>query len=65
MNDVARWLYCLFVALDANFRLQNKLISSDAVDPALNKGSMIFVEDPPYKTHLAGYGEQDTDVRIM
>ena len=65
VNDVTRWLYCLFLAIDANFRLQNKLVSSDVVDPALNNGSMFFVRDPPYKAHLADYGPQDTDVRIM
>ena len=65
VNDVTRWLYCLFLAIDANFRLQNKLISSDAVDPALNNGSMFFVRDALYKAHLVGYGPQDTDVCMM
>ncbi|KAG2740929.1 hypothetical protein P692DRAFT_20851259 [Suillus brevipes Sb2] len=33
-----RWLYALFVAIDANFRLKRKAVSSDRVDPGLNTG---------------------------
>ncbi|KAF7968772.1 hypothetical protein HWV62_29344 [Athelia sp. TMB] len=52
------WLYALFVAIDANFRLKRKDVSSDAVDPSLNRGRAYFVEELRYKTHLAGYGDQ-------
>ncbi|TFY50876.1 hypothetical protein EVJ58_g10849, partial [Rhodofomes roseus] len=47
-----RWLYRLFVGLDANFRLKRKKVSSDTVDPGLNKGCAYFVEDKKYKAFL-------------
>ena len=33
-----RYLYALFLALDANFRLKRKNVSSDEADPGLSKG---------------------------
>lgn len=48
-----RWLYALFLAIDANFRLKRKAISSDERDPSLNAGSAYFVEECEYKTYLA------------
>ncbi|KAG1877638.1 hypothetical protein DFJ58DRAFT_712347 [Suillus subalutaceus] len=47
-----RWLYALFVAIDANFRLKRKTVSSDQVDPGLNAGWAYFVEDA-YKSYLS------------
>lgn len=58
-----RWKYALFLALDANFRLKRKSVSSEAVDPSLNRGCAYFVEEGAYKTHLAGYGMQVDEVR--
>ncbi|KAG1806398.1 uncharacterized protein HD556DRAFT_1428520 [Suillus plorans] len=48
-----RWLYALFLAIDANFRLKRKAVSSDERDPSLNAGSAYFVEGCEYKTYLA------------
>ncbi|KAG2750180.1 hypothetical protein P692DRAFT_20874680 [Suillus brevipes Sb2] len=47
-----RWKYALFLAIDANFRLKRKLVSSDSVDPSLNAGSCYFVEETAYKQYL-------------
>ncbi|KAG1884562.1 hypothetical protein F4604DRAFT_1878640 [Suillus subluteus] len=37
-----RWLYALFVTIDANCRLKRKTVSSDQVDPGLNAGWAYF-----------------------
>ncbi|KAG2115716.1 uncharacterized protein F5147DRAFT_743324 [Suillus discolor] len=47
-----RWLYALFVGIDANFRLKRKLVSSDIVDPGVSKGWSYFVEEKAYKSYL-------------
>lgn len=47
-----RWLYALFIAIDANFRLKRKVVSSDQVDPGLNAGWVYFVEEHAYKSYL-------------
>lgn len=51
------WLYRLYVAIDANFRLKRKKVSSDAVDPSLNKGCAYVVEETAYKAHLAQFDD--------
>jgi hypothetical protein len=48
-----RWKYALFIAIDANFRLKWKAVSSDTVDPSLNSGWAYFVEEAAYKSYLA------------
>ncbi|KAG1769718.1 hypothetical protein EV702DRAFT_1181707 [Suillus placidus] len=50
---VYRWLYALFIAIDANFRLKRKAVSSDQMDPGLNAGWAYFVEECAYKTYLS------------
>lgn len=59
---VVRHLYSLLVSLDANFRLKNRLRSSDEADPGLVTGLAYFVEPTAYSTHLKKYSEQK-DVR--
>ncbi|KAG6905142.1 hypothetical protein DXG01_004559 [Tephrocybe rancida] len=46
-----RWLYALYVGIDANFRLKRKHVSSDEKDPDLGQGFAYFVEDKAYKAH--------------
>ncbi|KAG1850227.1 hypothetical protein DFJ58DRAFT_716845 [Suillus subalutaceus] len=46
------WLYALFLAIDANFRLARKNVSLDQMDPGLNHGWAYFVEERQYKTFL-------------
>ncbi|KAG2740851.1 hypothetical protein P692DRAFT_201842407 [Suillus brevipes Sb2] len=48
-----RWLYALFIAIDVNFRLKRKAVSSDDVDPGLNAGWAYFVEETKYKNYLS------------
>ncbi|KAG1786541.1 uncharacterized protein HD556DRAFT_1434721 [Suillus plorans] len=46
------WLYAIFVAIDANFRLKRHNVSSNKVDPSLAKGWAYFVEETEYKAFL-------------
>ncbi|KAG1845839.1 hypothetical protein F4604DRAFT_1884248 [Suillus subluteus] len=48
-----RWLYAVFLAIDANFRLKRRNVSSDQADPSLSKGWAYFVEEKDYKAFLA------------
>ena len=50
---MTRWLYSLFVAIDANFRLKRKAVSSDVIDPGLSRGWAYFVEETAYKSYLS------------
>ncbi|KAH7918389.1 hypothetical protein BV22DRAFT_1024674 [Leucogyrophana mollusca] len=52
VSSSRRWIYGLFVAIDANFRLKRKAVSKDSVDPGLSRGWAYFVEELAYKTHL-------------
>ncbi|KAG1830663.1 hypothetical protein EV424DRAFT_1470336 [Suillus variegatus] len=47
-----RWLYGLFLAIDANFWLKCKAVLNDSVDPSLSSGWAYFVEDEAYKGFL-------------
>ncbi|KAG2130405.1 uncharacterized protein EDB93DRAFT_1243278 [Suillus bovinus] len=47
------WKYVLFIAINTNFRLKCKAVSSDNVDPSLNSGWAYFVQEADYKTYLA------------
>ncbi|KAG1745667.1 hypothetical protein EDB19DRAFT_2023583 [Suillus lakei] len=47
-----RWRYALFIAVDANFWLKRKAISSNKVDPGLNAGWAYFIEEKQYKSYL-------------
>ncbi|KAJ7645775.1 hypothetical protein B0H17DRAFT_449366 [Mycena rosella] len=54
-KDVApekRFLYALFLALDANFRMQRKDVSSETSDPDLGNGLAFFGEVTAYMAHL-------------
>ena len=53
-------MYTLFLAIDANFRLKRKKVSSDKVDPDLNNGTGYFVEESAYKAHLAVHDRDNT-----
>ncbi|KAF8128998.1 hypothetical protein EV363DRAFT_1169765 [Boletus edulis] len=51
-NPAQSWLYRAFLAIDANFRLKRKNVSSNSTDPSLGDGWAYFVEDGPYKEYL-------------
>ncbi|KIK35562.1 hypothetical protein CY34DRAFT_16941 [Suillus luteus UH-Slu-Lm8-n1] len=48
-----RWLYAVFLAIDVNFRLKRRNISSDHADPSLSSGWSYFVAEKEYKAFLA------------
>ncbi|KAF6758787.1 hypothetical protein DFP72DRAFT_807241 [Ephemerocybe angulata] len=48
-----RWLYRLFVAIDGNFKLRRRLVSSNEKDPGYNEGWAYFVEEKGFKEHLS------------
>lgn len=50
-----RWLYVLFLGIDANFCLKRKNVSNDAADPDLNQGCAYLVEEKEYKKYLSEY----------
>lgn len=52
MADNLRWLYALFIAIDANFRLKRRMVSKDSIDPGLSQGWAYFVEETEYKSYL-------------
>ncbi|KAJ7817192.1 hypothetical protein B0H14DRAFT_3474825 [Mycena olivaceomarginata] len=47
-----RFLYALFLALDANFRMKRKNASSEADDPSLGDGIVFFSQVDEYMVHL-------------
>lgn len=56
-----RFLYMLFVAIDACFRLKRKDISSWELDPSLQDGQSYFVSAKPYAAWCETLKDQ-TDV---
>ncbi|KAI0685039.1 hypothetical protein C8T65DRAFT_712813 [Cerioporus squamosus] len=54
------WLYRLYLAIDANFRLKRKKVSSLDLDPALNAGCAYFVERAAYQEHLNNFNTGNT-----
>ncbi|KAJ8695381.1 hypothetical protein PTI98_007984 [Pleurotus ostreatus] len=54
----SRFLYSLFVAVDANFRLKNRLRSQETLDPGLHTGLAYFVPQKPYNEHILKFASQ-------
>ena len=52
-----RWLYSLFIAIDANFRL--KLKTRGINDPELGSGLAYFVNAPKFEAHLKSHTEEE------
>jgi hypothetical protein len=55
----------LYLALDANFRLKRKDISSEAKDPGLGNGWAFFCEVVAYMTHVRQHWDYKQDVSIL
>ncbi|KAF9463104.1 hypothetical protein BDZ94DRAFT_1193298 [Collybia nuda] len=53
-----QWLYTLFLAIDANFRLKRLDVSNDIRDPGLNHGYAYFVEEKAFKKYLREYDDR-------
>ena len=49
------WLYALFLALDANFRMSRKGVSSDERDPCLTRNRGYFVDQAELAAHLEAH----------
>ncbi|KAJ7064182.1 hypothetical protein C8F01DRAFT_1250435 [Mycena amicta] len=59
------FLYGLMLALDANFRLKNRMRANERHDPSLGSGWSYFMDDEPYKEHLRDYvAEEDVSTCI-
>lgn len=59
-----RWLYRLFVAIDGNFRLKRRMVSSEERDPGLNAGWAYFVEAKRFNKHLLAEWDTKQEVRV-
>ncbi|KAJ7776476.1 hypothetical protein DFH07DRAFT_865693 [Mycena maculata] len=53
-----KFLYILYIAIDACFRLKRRLVSSEMKDPALGSGWAFFTEDKPYREYLKSVTDQ-------
>jgi hypothetical protein len=61
--EVYRWLYCLFLAIDANFRL--KLKARGIKDPELGSGLAYFVDTVKFQQHLKQHvDEQEVSTSV-
>ena len=52
------FLYTLFIAMDACFRLKRRKISSRERDPGLVEGGAYMVESEPFENFLKSVGTQ-------
>ncbi|KAF7968026.1 hypothetical protein HWV62_32158 [Athelia sp. TMB] len=55
VDDKYKFLYMLILAMDANFRLTNRLRANEHDDPELGPGWGCTVAPAPYKEHLKNY----------
>ncbi|KAK7008533.1 CxC2 domain-containing protein [Favolaschia claudopus] len=53
-----QFLYMLILAVDANFRLRNRIRVNEIDDPSLGPGWGYFVEPNKYREHLKNYVEE-------
>ncbi|KAJ7447046.1 hypothetical protein B0H11DRAFT_2151984 [Mycena galericulata] len=56
-----RFLYALFLALDANFRMRRKRVSSEEADPGLNNGAAFYSEVKAYMEHVGFHWELEQE----
>ncbi|KAJ3727940.1 hypothetical protein C8R42DRAFT_572663, partial [Lentinula raphanica] len=54
-----RYLYWIFFAIDACFRLKRRLVSSEARDPDLDVGGSYFTEDGVFREYLRAVTDQN------
>ncbi|KAJ7917354.1 hypothetical protein B0H13DRAFT_1608416, partial [Mycena leptocephala] len=58
-----RFLYALFLAIDANFRMKWKDLSTEADDPDLGDGRAFFVRFEDHMAHLRKNWDMEQEVR--
>ncbi|KAJ7041928.1 hypothetical protein C8F04DRAFT_946399 [Mycena alexandri] len=64
-NVDPKYLYRLVLAMDANFKMKNRIRARERDDPSLGPGWGAFVEPKAYKKHLRGYvAEKDISTCI-
>ncbi|KAL1749560.1 hypothetical protein FB107DRAFT_280582 [Schizophyllum commune] len=49
------YLFQTILAMDANFRLKNRIRKNERTDSGLSDGRGLFVQTAPYKEHIASY----------
>ncbi|KAK7050311.1 CxC2 domain-containing protein [Favolaschia claudopus] len=54
-----KFLYAGFYAVDANFRMERKQVSSEDVDPGLNEGAAFFGEVGEYMEHVKAHWDDE------
>ncbi|THU99435.1 hypothetical protein K435DRAFT_794947 [Dendrothele bispora CBS 962.96] len=57
--DGTVFLYTLFIAIDANFRLRNRVVSNEHRSPILGDGFAYIVPSSPYKEHVKQHVDQE------
>ncbi len=62
--DEDRFIYALFLAIDANFRLKRKDVSSEVKDPDLADGWAFYCGVQAYMTHVKKHWNDKQDVCI-
>ena len=65
IQHVCRWLYCLFLGIDANFWLKCKDVSKKSPDMSLNKSWSYFIKKSNYKQHLSEHINQSIQVSLL
>ncbi|KAJ7858652.1 hypothetical protein B0H14DRAFT_3085047 [Mycena olivaceomarginata] len=56
-----RFLFALFLALDANFRMKRKDVSTEADDPSLGNGIAFFSQVDAYMKHLEDHWDMEQE----
>ncbi|KAK7050132.1 CxC2 domain-containing protein [Favolaschia claudopus] len=62
IDPVYKFLYFIFLAVDANFRLSNRQVSSEALDPVLGDGWGYFCQrygSDGYNEHVAKHANEE------
>jgi hypothetical protein len=62
ITDIHRFLYALFLAIDANFRLKRKDVSTEEKDPGLGNGWAFYCEVKSYMAHVKKNWNQKQEV---
>jgi hypothetical protein len=61
---LTRFLYIVFLAFDACFRLKRRLVSNELKDPSLGSGWAFLLESAPYRKFLLTVTDQK-EVRFV
>lgn len=64
LDTMRQWLYAVRLAMDANFRLKEQLVSSHSRDPGLCDGEGYFVRRVPYEMYVLSRADE-ADVSIL